>query len=115
MLRSAIVGAGVAAACILIPLVHFFTAIPSAFIGGYIAGARSSCTPGQALGIALLMACILALPIFGGALILLLVSPSAFPSSWVVSLGLALVVWFGLSGTLGAALGGASARRQTPS
>ncbi len=112
MLRSAFVGAGVAAACLLIPLVHFITGIPSAFIGGYIAGARSSCTQGQALGIGLLMAGILTLPVFGGGLLLLLIWPSALPSPWVVSLGLALVVWFGLSGALGAALGGASARRQ---
>ncbi len=111
MLRSAMVGAGVAAACLLIPLVHFFTGIPSAFIGGYIAGARSSCTQGQAINIGLLMACILTLPVSGGGLLLLLI----WPASLVVPLGLALVLWFGLSGALGAALGGASARRQTPS
>ena len=115
MLRSAMVGAGVAAACLLIPLVHFFTGIPSAFIGGYIAGTRSSCTQGQAINIGLLMACILTLPVSGGGLLLLLIWPSALPASLVVPLGLALVLWFGLSGALGAALGGASARRQTPS
>ena len=113
MWKPALVGASVTAVCILIPVVHFITAIPSAFIGGYMAGARSSCTPRQAPAIATLMALMLVVPtiVVGSSLALVF----RWPITWILSLGLGVVAWFALAGTLGAIAGGASSRRHTHS
>ena len=110
-MRSAFIGAAITAACIVVPVVHFATAIPSAFIGGYIAGARLGCTPGQAVGVAGLMAGILALPVLAACAAVRLIDAD-FPTSWALGLAAALLVWFGGNGAVGAALGGASARRK---
>ena len=48
MLRGALVGAAVTLALIAVPVVHFVTAIPSPFIGGYFAGVRTGASAGQA-------------------------------------------------------------------
>ena len=109
MFRAALVGAAVTLGCIVVPIVHFLTAIPSPFIGGYMAGARSACTQGQAVVVGLLMAVLLLLPaaiaVMGIALF-----ASLSPSFVLVVVGTA-VLWIFAGGTIGAALGGASARR----
>ncbi len=111
MLRSALIGAAITLACIVVPVVHFITAIPSAFIGGYVAGARLACAPGQALAVAGLMAALLAVPVLAAAVIVRIVDPE-FPIGFVAGAGVTLLVWFGGSGAVGAALGGVSARRK---
>ena len=109
MFRAALVGAAITLGCIVVPIVHFLTAIPSPFIGGYMAGARSACTQGQAVLIGLLMAGLLLLPaaiaVMGIALF-----ASLSLSFVLVVVGVA-VLWIFAGGTVGAALGGASARR----
>ena len=109
MFRAALVGAAITLGCIVVPIVHFLTAIPSPFIGGYMAGARSACTQGQAVLIGLLMAGLLLLPaaiaVMGIALF-----ASLSLSFVLVVVGMA-VLWIFAGGTVGAALGGASARR----
>lgn len=110
MLRAALVGASVTIACVLIPVVHFLTAVPSPLIGGYIAGARVACTPAAAVKIAVLMGSMLIIPVFG-----IVLSASLFtelPMIWGLALGTGLVMWFVLGGALGAMLGGAATRRQ---
>lgn len=109
MFRTALVGAAITLGCILVPIVHFVTAIPSPLIGGYMAGARSACSQGQAVLIGLLMAVLLLLPAaIAGMGIALFAGLSL--SFVLVVVGVA-VLWVFAGGTVGAALGGASARR----
>ena len=107
--KAALVGAAVTLGCILIPIVHFVTAVPSPLIGGYMAGTRSACTQGQALLIGLLMAVLLLLPaavaVMGVALF------AQLSAGFVLVVVGAAVLWVFAGGTVGAALGGASARR----
>jgi len=109
MLRAALVGASVTIACILVPVVHFLTAIPSPFIGGYVAGARAACTPTVALKVALLMGAMLIGPSLGAVLAVSIFTDLSI--GLVLSLGTGLVIWFVLGGALGAMLGGAATRR----
>ncbi len=109
MFRAALVGAAVTLGCIVVPIVHFLTAIPSPFIGGYMAGARCACTQGQAAVIGLLMAMLLLLPA-GIAVMGVALFAALSPSFVLVVVGVA-VLWIFAGGTVGAALGGASARR----
>jgi len=111
MLKACLVGAAVTLALIAIPVVHFITGLPSAFIGGYLAGSRAGATPGTALLIGLFMAALLGAPVagvlflmslfWGGGAILVLVGTGAF------------AVWIVLLGTLGALIGGNSVRKQS--
>ena len=109
MFRAALVGAAVTLGCILVPIVHFVTGIPSPLIGGYMAGARCACTQGQAVLIGLLMAVFLALPAAVAVLGLALFADLSL--SFVAVLTAGVVLWIFAGGTVGAALGGASARR----
>lgn len=110
MVRAALVGMAVTLACILVPVVHFVTALPAAFIGGYVAGARTSCTPGRAAALALLITAFLAGPVLGAALAASLLLGR--PAAGVLTVGAVIVGWFAVSGALGALLGGASSRSQ---
>ena len=109
MFKAALVGAAVALGCILVPIVHFVTALPSPLIGGYVAGARCACTQGQAVLIGLLMAALLLFPaavaVTGIALFV------GLPANFMLAVAGAVVLWIFAGGTVGAALGGASARR----
>ncbi|MDE2837804.1 MAG: hypothetical protein OXL97_09935 [Chloroflexota bacterium] len=109
MFRAALVGAAVTLGCILVPIVHFVTGVPSPLIGGYIAGARCACTQGQAVLIGLLMAALLLVP---AAIAVMGIALFADLSANFVLLVVAVaVLWVFAGGTVGAALGGASARR----
>ena len=74
-----------------------------------MAGARSGCTQGQAVVIGLLMAVLLLLPaaiaVIGIALF------ASLSPTFVLVVGAVVVLWVFAGGTVGAALGGASARR----
>ena len=109
MFRAALVGAAITLGCILVPVVHFLTAVPSPLIGGYMAGVRCACTQGQAVLIGLLMAVFLLLPaviaVMGIALF------AELPANFVLVVAGVAVLWVFAGGTVGAALGGVSARR----
>lgn len=109
MFRAALVGAAVTLGCVLVPIVHFVTGVPSPFIGGYMAGARSACTQGQAVLLGLLMAVFLMLPAVVAALAIALFADLSL--SFVATLTAVVVFWIFAGGTVGAALGGASTRR----
>ncbi|MCY4583731.1 MAG: hypothetical protein OXE50_13200 [Chloroflexi bacterium] len=109
MFRAALVGAAVTLGCIIVPIVHFVTAIPSPLIGGYMAGARSACTQGQAVLIGLLMAVFLTIPAAVAVLGVALFADLSL--SFVATFTAGVVFWVFAGGTVGAALGGASARR----
>lgn len=104
MLQGGIIGAGVMIGLLLIPIVHFFTALPSPFIGGFIGGSKSAAQPHEALGVGAVMAAVA----FGAVAI------AAF--AWDVALLYALAALAGLYvgglGALGALLGGRSAREK---
>ena len=109
MFRTALVGAAVILGCCAVPVLHFIIGPPSPLIGGYIAGARSACTQGQALLIGLLMAVLLLLPAAIAAMGIALFA--GFSPNFVLMVAAAAVLWIFAGGTVGAALGGASARR----
>ena len=109
MFRAALVGAAVTLGCVLVPIVHFITGVPSPLIGGYMAGVRGACTQGQAVLIGLLMATLLALPAVVAALGIALFADLSLSFAAMLTAG--VVLWVFAGGTVGAALGGASARR----
>jgi hypothetical protein len=110
MLKACLIGAAVTFALIAVPVVHFITAIPSAFIGGYLAGSKAEATAGQAFLIAVVMAALLVGPIFGAFMV----------SELLFGLGIGFVAavtgllsfWVILTGSLGAVIGGHSVRKQ---
>ena len=109
MFRAALVGAAITLGCCAVPIVHFIIGPPSPLIGGYMAGARIACTQGQAMLIGLLMAVFLLLPavvvVMGIALF------AELSANFVLGVVGVAVLWVFAGGTVGAALGGASARR----
>ena len=117
MLKACLVGTAVTLALIAIPVVHLITFFPSPFIGGYLAGVRTSASDGQALLIGPVMGAILVVPI---ALSLGLSSLLAGALGFDLGLGVKFIgvvalvcaVYVAALGTLGAAVGGSSARKQ---
>lgn len=110
MLKACLVGAAVTLALIAVPVVHFITGLPSAFIGGYLAGSRAAATPGTALLIGLFMAALLIAPV-AGVLFLMSLFWGFGAIAVLVGTG-AFAVWIVLLGTLGALIGGNSVRKQ---
>ena len=111
MLKACLVGAAVTLALIAVPVVHFMTGLPSAFIGGYLAGTRAEATPGKALIIGCVMAGVLVGPVAGVFFLMSLFW--GFGVSAVLMLTAFFAFWILLLGTLGALIGGTSVRKQT--
>jgi hypothetical protein len=110
MLKACLVGAVVTLALIAVPVVHFLTVWPSAFIGGYLAGSRVEATPGTAVLVGCLMAILLLFPVTG---VVFLMSLFFDFGAVIVFIGTAAIaLWIVLLGTLGALVGGASVRKQ---
>ena len=113
MIRGALIGAGITLALILVPVVHFVTFWVAPLIGGFVAGSKTAADSGTALGIGALMAAFLAGPLIG-----ILAGVAAF-LGWspviVAAIGLPAVVYVGGLGAVGAAVGGAAARKQAQS
>ena len=107
MLKHALIGFGVSLGCLLPPIIHFISGPLGPFIGGWVAGSRMEASPGQAFGIGTLMGLLMAFPV-GAALVIGNVKPSLIPweGSVLPALGLAILGYTALLGTLGAALGG---------
>jgi hypothetical protein len=110
MVKACLVGAAVTLALIAVPVVHFLTALPSAFIGGYLAGSRAAATPGNAFVIGCVMAAMLVLPV-AGVLFLMSLFWGFGATAVLVGTG-GFAVWIVLLGTLGALIGGNSVRKQ---
>jgi hypothetical protein len=112
MLKGALVGFGVALLMLLPPIVHFFTGPLGPLVGGFFGGSRVKATLPTAIGVGLLMALFMAAPVGG-----LVVLGSAFdipflPRSVLDALGVVgvvVVVYTGLMGTVGAVIGGRAA------
>jgi len=110
MLKACLVGAAVTLALIAIPVVHFITGLPSAFIGGYMAGSRAEATASTAVLIGCLMAVLLVAPVAG--VFFLMSFFWGFGPSVIAMATAMFAAWIALLGTLGALLGGASVRKQ---
>jgi len=110
MLKACLIGAVVTFGLVAIPVVHFVTGLPSAFIGGYFAGSKAEATPMAAVLIGFVMAVILVGPVAGVFFLMSLLW--GFGVGAVVILTGAFASWIILVGTLGALIGGASARKQ---
>jgi len=108
--RSCLVGAAVTFALIAIPVVHWVTALPSPFIGGYFAGIRASATTKQAFLIGSIIALLLVVPVAGALLVVSLIFK--FSAQVFMVIGAVYLVYAALLASLGAIVGGASARRQ---
>ena len=110
MVKACLIGAAVTLALIAVPVVHFITGLPSAFIGGYLAGSRTSATPGTALVIGSVMAVMLVAPVAGVFFLMSLFF--GFGATTVLVLTGFFAFWILLLGTLGALIGGTSVRNQ---
>ena len=102
MLQGGLIGTGVMIGLLLIPIVHFLTALPSPFIGGFIGGSKVAALPHQALGVGGVMAAVA----FAAAAIAALALDAAFLYAVAALAGL----YTGGLGALGALIGGRSAR-----
>ncbi len=111
MLKACLFGAAVTFGLVAIPVVHFITGLPSAFIGGYLAGSKAEATPGTAVLIGCLMAVILVAPVAGVFFLMSLFW--GFGATAIAVLTGAFAAWIVLLGTLGALIGGTSVRKQT--
>jgi uncharacterized membrane protein len=96
---------------VAIPVVHFITAVPSPFIGGYFAGSRLAATGGRAILVGLTMSAMLAVPVAGVLMVPALLLDLGAPFILIGSAG--YVVWCAMLATVGAAMGGSSVRRQS--
>ena len=102
MLQGGLIGAGVMIGLLLIPIVHFFTALPSPFIGGFIGGSKTATLPHQALGVGAVMAVVA----FGTVA----VAAVALDAALLYAIAALAGLYVGGLGALGALLGGRSAR-----
>ena len=110
MIKACLVGAAVTFGLVAIPIVHFVTGLPSAFIGGYLAGSKAEATPGIAILIGCLMAAILVAPV--GGVFFLMSLFWGFGTSTVAIFTGAFAAWIVLLGTLGALVGGNAVHKQ---
>lgn len=110
MIKACLVGAAVTFALVAIPIVHFVTGLPSAFIGGYLAGSQAEATPGTAVLIGCVMAGILVAPV--GGVFFLMSLFWGFGTSTVAIFTVAFAAWIVLLGTLGALVGGNAVHKQ---
>lgn len=117
MIKHALIGSVISLVCLLPPLVHFVTGPLGPVIGGWIAGSKHRAEPEQALGIGVLMGLFMVFPV--GAVLAL---DKLFPSlnSWVESyiltvIGIVILVYTTVLGSVGAMVGGYMASREEAS
>ena len=111
MLRACLVGAAVTFALIAVPVLHWLTFLPAPFIGGYFAGARTRAAGGGPFIVGSFMGLVLLVPVSG----ILSLSSILFlhlTSGQIVVVAGIYAMYVAALATLGAALGGASSRRQ---
>ena len=105
MLQGGLIGAGVMLGLLLIPIVHFFAALPSPFIGGFIGGSKAAAAPHQALGVGAVMGAI--------AFAAVAVAAFALDAAFLYAVAAIVGLYAGGLGALGALLGGRSARTKS--
>lgn len=105
-LLGGLIGAGVAIACLLPPILHFISGPLGPLIGGVVAGAKFRATGVYALVAGLTIGLLLALvvPVFGT--LLQAVLPVQFPAEALVAVGVISFLYSSALGTAGAWMGG---------
>ena len=103
LIRACLIGSAVVFALIVIPVVHWITALPSPFIGGYLAGTRAREIPNAALIIGPVMALMLTVPIL--LIFVIVAALFDFGIQFVLVGGLIYALYAAALGTLGAAVG----------
>ncbi len=114
MLKGALIGFAIALACFLPPIIHWVSGPLGPLVGGYIGGAKARARGVQALGVGFLMALFMVLPL---AVLLLVgsVAQTMLPrgvQSILEVVAIVIVLYTGVMGSMGAAIGGALALRQ---
>ena len=108
MFRQAFIGFAVNLLCLLIPLVHFITGPLGPLIGGWFIGSRHRMRPGRALMIGLLMSLFQVLPV---ATVLLMLMLAGMESKYLFRIGIVILGYTAVLGSVGAMLGGYMASR----
>jgi hypothetical protein len=106
MVKHALLGFGISLACLLPPIVHFVSGPLGPFIGGWFAGSKHQATPGQAIGIGVLMGLFMVLPLAVALAINNLVLFRDDNASLLVFIGIAVLGYTTVLGTVGAMVGG---------
>ena len=111
MLRACLVGAAVTFALIAVPVVHWITFWFAPFVGGYFAGSRTQAAGGRVFLVGLVMGLLLLVPVVGVVALASLMFLH-LPLSWLAVLAGVLTLYVAALGSLGAVVGGSSARGQ---
>ena len=109
MVKGALVGFGVALLMLLPPILHFITGPLGPLVGGFFGGSRAKATVPVAVGVGLLMALFMAAPVGGLVLLGTAFDITFLPRSVRDALslvGIVIVVYTGVMGTVGAVIGG---------
>ena len=113
MLRACLAGAAVTFALIAVPVLHWLTFLPAPFMGGYVAGARTGATGGGPFIVGSFMGVLLIVPVIGVLSLSSMLFLDLTGQQIVVVAGI-YAMYVAALATLGAAVGGASSRRQLP-
>ena len=109
MLRASLVGAAVTFALIAVPVVHWVTFWFAPFVGGYFAGSRTQAAGGCVFLVGLVMGLLLLAPVAGVVTLASLMFLD-LPVAWIAVLAGVLTLYVAALGSLGAVVGGSSAR-----
>ncbi len=114
MFKGALIGFLVALLMWLPPLLHFLTGPLGPIVGGFIGGSKARASLAGAVGVGILMSLFMVAPVagllaFGSALEDFL--PRGVRNA-LVYVAIAIVLYMGFMGAIGAAIGGHLARRQ---
>ena len=114
MFKGALIGFLVALLMWLPPLLHFLTGPLGPIVGGFIGGSKARASLAGAVGVGILMSLFMMAPVvglvaFGSTLEDFL--PRGVRNA-LVYVAIAIVLYTGFMGTIGAAIGGHLARRQ---
>ena len=102
VIKGALIVLAIVILTLLPPLIHFITGPLGPFIGGFVSGRQLHARVGEAFGIGLVVAGVVAAPAF-------LLALSVNQASSLLVLGIAL--YFGVFAALGAIVGGARTGR----
>jgi len=108
MVKGALIGFGFSILLLMIPIVHFITGPLGPLIGGYVGGGVVRATPSQAVGIGVLMAFFMAVPVLLAAIALQALAIWESGQGLLNAAAGILAIWAGLLGTVGAYFGGRS-------
>ena len=109
-LLSGLIGAAVAVACLIPPVVHFISGPLGPLIGGAVAGARARASGLHTLLIGLTVGLVLAVAVPALAVLLQAILPVRFPESALLFVGIGVFVYSTLLGWPGALIGAWFAR-----